>query len=285
MRSFKVLRPSSCKERDKLRVYMLRGPPGVGKSEFIIWLASQLRLPIYRLSLSNPNLSDNLLAQLLSQTSISESRVLIQVDEFQETLQRWLAPPRSKQVGITVGGFCECLQGATAMRSGIVIVSGTEDIEETARVNLPAVYRRIHRSVCLTWMEQIDIRSFFKNFLSSFVPDLSENDWVLYQNMFLEDSPWSGSRPISVDMLKQYLIKRISKASDRGIGEFKKGIVDAFRVSVHQRTEFFAIVCDVHSAKSFLDAYAPVDIYSKQRKSRSRSVESRSPKRRKNVPT
>ena len=171
------------------------------------------------------------------------------------------------------------------MRSGIIIVSGTGDTDETARVNLPAVYRRIHRSVCLTWMEQIDIRPLFKNFLHSFVPDVSETDWVLYQNKILANSPWAGSRPISVDMLKQYLMSRITEASVRGIGEFKEGIVDAFRVSADRQTEFFAIVCDVHSAKSFLDAYAPVDIYSKQRKSRSRSVESRSPKRRKNVPT
>ena len=138
---------------------MVRGPPGVGKSEFIIWLASQLRLPIYRLSLSNPSLSDNLLAQLLSQTSISESHVLIQVDEFQETLQRWIASSSDKQVGITAGGFCECLQGATAMRSGVVIVSGTEDIEEMARVSLPAVYRPMHLSVRLTWMTRCFINA------------------------------------------------------------------------------------------------------------------------------
>jgi len=33
-----------------LRIYMMLGPPGVGKSEFTVWLAGQLRLPIYRVS-------------------------------------------------------------------------------------------------------------------------------------------------------------------------------------------------------------------------------------------
>ena len=111
------------------------------------------------------------------------------------------------------------------------------------------------------------------------MPGVSEHAWALLENKFLEDSPWAGSRMISVDMLKQYLMSRITEASVRGIGEFKEGIVDAFRVSVDRQAEFFAIVCDVHSAESFLDAYAPVDICSEQRTSR--SVRSRSVKRRK----
>ena len=154
------------------------------------------------------------------------------------------------------------------MRSGVIIVSGTEDMEEMARVALSAVYRRMHLSVRLTWMGQVDIRLFFKHFLLSFVSDVSEHEWVLYENKFLEDSPWAGSRVISVDMLKQYLMSRITEAKVRGIGEFREGIVDAFLVSVDRQTEFFAIVCDVQSAESFLDAYAPVDICSEQGTSR-----------------
>ena len=56
-----------------LRVYMVSGPPGVGKSEFIIWLASQLGLSVYRVSLSSSSLADNLFAQLLSQSSITDN--------------------------------------------------------------------------------------------------------------------------------------------------------------------------------------------------------------------
>ena len=59
-----------------LRVYMVSGPPGVGKSEFIILLASQVGLSIYRFSLSSSNLTDNLLAQLLSQSSLLCSQVV-----------------------------------------------------------------------------------------------------------------------------------------------------------------------------------------------------------------
>jgi len=112
-----------------LRVYMVSGPPGVGKSEFILWLASQLGLPIYRLSLSSSSLSDNLLAQLLSQTSISDSKVLVQVDEVQETLRRWKKDGAKDGViggrdGVSAGGFCESIQGSTAMRCGVVILRG-----------------------------------------------------------------------------------------------------------------------------------------------------------------
>ena len=73
-----------------LRVYLVIGPPGVGKSEFTIWLAGQMQLPVYRLCLSNPRLTDDRLAQLLSQSAITYNSVLIQVDEFQETVRRWV---------------------------------------------------------------------------------------------------------------------------------------------------------------------------------------------------
>ena len=33
----------------ELRVYLVTGPPGVGKSEFTIWLAGLMQLPVYRL--------------------------------------------------------------------------------------------------------------------------------------------------------------------------------------------------------------------------------------------
>ena len=73
-----------------LRVYLVYGPPGVGKSEFTIWLAGQMQLPVYRLCLSNPRLTDDRLAQLLSQSAITYNSVLIQVDEFQQTVARWV---------------------------------------------------------------------------------------------------------------------------------------------------------------------------------------------------
>ena len=243
-----------------LRVYMVSGPPGVGKSEFIIWLASQLGLSIYRLSLSSRNLSDNLLAQLLSQTSISDDKVLVQVDEFQETLQRWLtgAGGSNEHEGVTAGGFCECIQGATAMRSGVVIVSGTSDMRSASMSQaLNAVYRRINCTAELTWMTQCDVRLYFRHFLLRFLPRASPEVWTEWENKFMEDSPLANSRQLSIDMLKQFLMSRITEASVRGIGNFAFGTANTFQVSVERQNDFFELICDTQSGVRFLDAYAP----------------------------
>lgn len=67
----------------RAEVYMITGPPGVGKSEFTIWIAGQLGVPVYRLCLSSPRLSDDRLAQLFSQSSISFNSILVQAPKSQ----------------------------------------------------------------------------------------------------------------------------------------------------------------------------------------------------------
>ena len=242
-----------------LRVYMVSGPPGVGKSEFIIWLASQLGLPLYRVSLSSSSLTDNLLTQLLSQSSISESPVLVQIDEFQETAQRWLNPTNESPGGVTEGGFCECVQGATAMRCGVVILSGTPEISEAAfQQKLTAVYRRFNCTVALTYMTEEDIGVYFKQFLRQYVPGASDADWLGWTNAFQENGPWAGTRSISIDMLKQFLMSRITDATVLGIGQVASGTAADFRVPRERRAAFFVHICDRPSALGFLDAYARV---------------------------
>ena len=51
-----------------LRIYMMLGPPGVGKSEFTVWLAGQLRLPIYRRACNARQIRCNLMGQFFVQT-------------------------------------------------------------------------------------------------------------------------------------------------------------------------------------------------------------------------
>ena len=50
-----------------LRCYLITGPPGTGKTELTIWLAGYLKLPLYRLSLNDSRLTDQLFAQLVSE--------------------------------------------------------------------------------------------------------------------------------------------------------------------------------------------------------------------------
>lgn len=257
----KVLADAKLWSKSALRVYMITGPPGVGKSEFTIWIAGQLGLPLYRLSLSSGKLTDERLAQLLSQSSVTSNSVLLQVDEFQETVQRWT---QGCGVGVTPGGFCEVLQGSTAMSNGVVILTGTGDIAaDYVKWKLPAVFRRIDCIVELTWMSIDDIGVYLKQFLARFIPVCTVEEWSRCKALFLEGDCWSGrSRPVSIDMLKQFLMHQITESSCRGHG----ALVDVgagsdsavFQVIPEHLSSFFSLVCDAQAAQSFLDCYAPV---------------------------
>ena len=107
----------------ELRVYLIIGPPGTGKTELTIWLAGYLGVPLYRLSLNDGRLSDQTFAQLISPTSLRHDNAVIQIDEFQETLARWKG---GQDKGVSMGGFCEVLQGPNSLTRGFFILSGTQ---------------------------------------------------------------------------------------------------------------------------------------------------------------
>ena len=177
-----------------LRVYMITGAPGVGKSEFTIWLAAQLDLPVYRLCLTSPRLTDDRLAQLLSQSAVTHNSMLVQVDEFQEAVRHWVQSKTSTgdtSAGVTPGGFCEVLQGSTAMGRGVIVLTGTcEIVDPQVMRRLSAVFRRIHLSAHLSWMSVEDVARFFNQFLLRFVPSCPANDWKHWER----GRPMGGSQ-------------------------------------------------------------------------------------------
>lgn len=257
----KILKDAKIWRPSELRVYMISGPPGVGKSEFTIWLAGQLGLPVYRLSLSSRQLTDERLAQLLSQSSVAFNSVLVQIDEFQDTLKRWDAGETT--VGVTPSGFCEVLQGSTAMSRGVVILTGTQDIVAgTLKNKFPAVYRRIHRTGELSWMSEYDICCYFRKFIERFVTGLTDADWAHRKSQFMDGSCWSTQKNISIDMLKQFLMQQITESHCENFGGFlddRAGFdARAFQVTPEHLDSFFDLVCHKDTAADFLRMYAPV---------------------------
>ena len=251
-----------------LRVYLVIGPPGVGKSEFTIWLAGQMQLPVYRLCLSNPRLTDDRLAQLLSQSAITYNSVLMQVDEFQETVMRWVRAAESEEgasdtSGVTAGGFCECLQGSTAMGRGIIVLTGTDEIkaEKVWRL-LPAVFRRVNFKVELGFMSKADVRSYLRHFLAPFLPGCTDEEWDALKETFTnKKSPWDGAQGISVDMLKQFLMHEITEARSGGLGNFQPNHRTApgdFHIHPQLRQGLFEQICNAEKAHRFVEKYAKV---------------------------
>jgi hypothetical protein len=209
-------------------------------------------------------LTDERLAQLLSQTAVTFNSVLVQIDEFQEIVKRWEAGDKH---GVTPGGFCEVLQGSTAMSTGVVILTGTAQIaSDDVKRKLLAVYRRIHCSGELWWMSVDDIGKYFTHFLLPFVPDCSTEEWAHRKQDFLRCKSWSeqGSRRISIDMLKQFLMSRITESRCLGHGEFvnvgNTSDEDIFQVNPDHRSSFFDLVCNEQEAESYLSKYAQVHL-------------------------
>ena len=147
-----------------LRIYMVLGMPGVGKSEFIVWLAGQLQLPIYRVSLHDPKLTDSLLAQVFSQSWLKHDSMVVQLDEFQGALNRWDTSgdraDRSDVKGLSPGGLCEVLQGSTTLSRGVLVLAGTEELaREDYKKAFHALYRRINVEAAIGCMGEAGIRT------------------------------------------------------------------------------------------------------------------------------
>ena len=106
---------------------------------------------------------------------------------------------------------------------------------------------------------------FFLKFLTRFVHEMPGDDWKRWEDRLLSrDSPWT-TKPISVDMLKQYLMQQITESRYRNFGDFMVTVgapqmVDQqdFRLTCESQSAFFNLACDYTMATQFLANYVPV---------------------------
>ena len=240
-----------------VRCYLITGPPGTGKTELTIWLAGYLKLPLYRLSLNDSRLTDQLFAQLVSPTGMSHDNVVLQIDEFQETLQRWESS-RDNQ-GVSMGGFCEVLQGSNSLTRGFIILSGTQQLERTMRnLKFAAVFRRVAVTTTLSSLSTEDIQHFFCHFIGEFVPTCPREILKHWADVFTSDvSPW-GSSTVTIDMVKQFLMKRISSFRAQYLKDQKLAPNSPCLVPKDIWDAFAEHLTDRKSAQVFLAVYPPV---------------------------
>ena len=73
-----------------LRVYFVHGATGTGKSHFVVWLAGELGMPIYNISLTSPIFQGDSLLALFSETALKHWPCLVHIDEFDAAVEMWL---------------------------------------------------------------------------------------------------------------------------------------------------------------------------------------------------
>ena len=255
----KILQDAELWSHRSLRLYLVTGPPGVGKTEFTVWLAGRLGLPIYRLSLTTPRLTDALLAQLLSQNSLKHEQVLLQIDEFQEVLRRWNC--ESDSIQITPGGLNEVLQGTATLTRGVIVLTGLSNVDNAENKEAhPALYSRFHLTAELGHLDEEDIKDIFKNFLAEFVTGNSNDDWDIWQKRFVASYLGQPPRPaVSIRMLHQFLMAQITNAADAELGTrshaagaplSRRSAADShtcssktFHISEIRKHDFLSLIC------------------------------------------
>jgi len=179
--------------------------------------------------------------------------VLVQIDEFQEVLRRW--DTDAKGIAVTPGGFCEVLQGSTTLSKGIIVLTGTTDVaNETRRRAYPALFRRFQMKVELGYLSLDDAGKFFRSFLLEFV-DNTENEWNCWEAQFCTCLLRHGPKQISIDMIKQFLMRRITEACAVGYVTVKVG-TEKYHVLDHQKDKLASMLMCGTYVSTFFRSYA-----------------------------
>jgi len=104
------------------RGYLLYGPPGGGKSSFVLALASELRQPLHVLSLSSPAISDSAVGELLDSVDPGSLVLIEDVDcAFRERVAGKDRQQHSDS--LTFSGLLNALDGIGAADGRIVFMT------------------------------------------------------------------------------------------------------------------------------------------------------------------
>ena len=103
-----------------------------------------------------------------------------------------------------------------------------------------------------------DLQYFFHRFVLDFVPGCSDEYLQARAKQFIGKSNTWGSDSISIDMVKQFLMQRISafRAAQLSNGSVRPGTT--FVVPKDMQSHFFDYLCEEEPAIKHLDCYPDV---------------------------
>lgn len=100
------------------RGYLLYGPPGTGKTSAAYALAGELRLKLCALSLTNPKLTDNVMADLLQRTPARSLILIEDIDAFFNAREK-----QDSRMQISFSGLLNALDGVGAQEGRIIVLT------------------------------------------------------------------------------------------------------------------------------------------------------------------
>ncbi len=100
------------------RGYLLYGPPGTGKTSVAYALAGELRLKLCTISLTNPKLNDNNLADLLQRTPPRSLILIEDIDAFFNARQK-----QDARIAVDFSGLLNAIDGVGAQEGRIVVLT------------------------------------------------------------------------------------------------------------------------------------------------------------------
>ena len=100
------------------RGYLFFGPPGTGKTSVAFALAGELRLKLCALSLTNPKLTDNVMADLLQRTPPRSLILIEDIDAFFNAREK-----QDTRIQISFSGLLNAIDGVGAQEGRVVVLT------------------------------------------------------------------------------------------------------------------------------------------------------------------
>ncbi|KAF9165707.1 hypothetical protein BGX20_000481 [Mortierella sp. AD010] len=144
------------------RGYLLHGPPGTGKTSFIVALAGHLRMNVCIVNLGISGFNDKQLNQLLN--SAPRNSILLMEDVDAALIKRKAGKDQEGENNVTLSGILNSLDGITAQEGSVVFMT-TNHIRKLA----PALIRpgRCDRKLLFDYADAHQIRGMCLKFLLS----------------------------------------------------------------------------------------------------------------------
>ncbi|KAG0057831.1 hypothetical protein BGZ83_000018 [Gryganskiella cystojenkinii] len=144
------------------RGYLLHGPPGTGKTSFIVALAGHLRMNVCIVNLGISGFNDKQLNQLLN--SAPRNSILLMEDVDAALIKRKAGKDQEGENNVTLSGILNSLDGITAQEGSVVFMT-TNHIRKLA----PALIRpgRCDRRLLFDYADEHQIRGMCLKFLLS----------------------------------------------------------------------------------------------------------------------